>query len=266
MYYIAPQVWAWRSGRVRQLRARTDHVAVIFPFEEPLLRAAGVRATFVGHPLVDRMAAVRAKLEQEPAAPALGLDPARPILGLLPGSRRNELAGNLPVYLDAAERVRRAHPDVQIALALAPTLADREPEVPAWVRVIRGRSHALMAASTALLVAPGTATVEAALLGTPMLVAHRTHPISFELARRVSRVPSSCMVNLIAEEGIVPERLQQQARPAALAAELGLLLADPQRRERARAALARAVVRLGAPGGARRAAQLALEVAAAGRA
>jgi len=266
LYYIAPQVWAWRAGRVRQLRERTDQVAVIFPFEEPLLRAAGVSATFVGHPLVDRMAAVRAKLEHEPAARSLGLDASRPILGLLPGSRRNELAANLPVYLDAAERLRRAHPDAQVALALADTLADREPPVPGWVRVIRGHSHELMAASTCLLVAPGTATVEAALLGVPMLVAHRTHPISFELARRLSRVPSSCMVNLIAGEGIVPERLQIQARPAALAAELGLLLSDPERRQKERAALARAVAHLGPPGGAARAAQLALEVAGAGRA
>jgi lipid-A-disaccharide synthase len=266
LYYVAPQVWAWRAGRVRQLRARTDRVAVIFPFEEELLRAAGVDARFVGHPLVDRMAAVRAKLEREPAARALGIDPARPVLGLFPGSRRNELAGNLPVYLDAAARVRRAHPDAQVLLALAPTLADREPALPDWVRPLRGRAYEVMAASTAILVAPGTATVEAALLGVPMLVAHRTHPLSFELARRVTRVPSSCMLNLIAGEGLVPERLQEQARPAALASELGQLLGDPARRARVRAGLERAVSRLGPPGGAQRVAQLALEVAALGRA
>ena len=264
LYYVAPQVWAWRAGRVRLLRERTDRVAVIFPFEEPLLSAAGVDATFVGHPLVDRMAAVRAKLEREPAARALGLDPARPVLGLLPGSRRNELAENLPVYLETAERVRRAHPELQVLLALAPNLSDRELALPGSVRALVGRAYEVMAASTCILVAPGTATVEAALLGVPMLVAHRTHPLSFELARRMANVPSSCMVNLIAGEGIVPERIQAQARPAALAAELGQLLGDPERRARARAALERAVARLGPPGGARRAAQLALELAGEG--
>jgi lipid-A-disaccharide synthase len=261
LYYIAPQVWAWRAGRVRQLRARTDHVAVIFPFEEALLRAAGVRATFVGHPLVDRMAALRAKLESAPPARALGLDPDRPVLGLLPGSRRNELQGNLAVYVEAAELVRRAHPRAQVVLALAPTLGDRALELPAWVQVVRGRAHEVMAASTCLLVAPGTATVEAALLGAPMIVAHRTHALSYELVRRIARVPSSCMVNLIAGEGLVPERIQAQARPAALAAELGRLLRDPEQRAFARSRLARAVERLGPPGGSARAAQLALEVA-----
>jgi lipid-A-disaccharide synthase len=266
LYYVAPQVWAWRAGRVRQLRERTDGVAVIFPFEEELLRAAGVRATFVGHPLVDRMAAVRAKLEREPAARALGVDPARPVLGLLPGSRRNELAGNLPVYLETAERLRRAHPEVQVLLAFAPTLATAQPRLPEGVRAVRGLTYEVMAASAAILVAPGTATVEAALLGVPMLVAHRTHPLSFELVRRIARVPSSCMVNLIAGEGIVPERIQSQARPAALAAELAQLIRDPGRRARARAALERAVKRLGPPGGAGRAAQLALEIAGVERA
>jgi lipid-A-disaccharide synthase len=261
LYYIAPQVWAWRAGRVRQLRERTDHVAVIFPFEEALLRAAGVRARFVGHPLVERMAGVRAKLEREPAAQALGLEPGWPVLGLLPGSRRNELAGNLPVYLDAAGRVRRAHPGLQVLLALAPTLEVRGLALPGWVRLVRSRAHEVMAASSCVLVAPGTATVEAALLGVPMLVAHRTHPLSFELVRRIARVPSSCMVNLIAGEGVVPERIQAQARPAALAAELGLLIGDAARRSSARAALERAVAHLGPPGCAQRVAQLALEVA-----
>jgi lipid-A-disaccharide synthase len=153
-----------------------------------------------------------------------------------------------------------------VLLAQAPTLMDRELELPPWVRALRGASYEVMAASTALLVAPGTATVEAALLGVPMLVAHRTHPLSFEVARRMARVPSSCMLNLIAGEGLVPERIQGQARPAALAAELGQWLRDPQRRARTRAALARAVAHLGPPGAAQRAAQLALEVARAERA
>src|SRR5262249_21386004 len=164
-----------------------------------------------------------------------------------------ELGANLPVYLETAQRVRRAHPDVQVLLALAPTLADRELALPEGIRPLRGRTYEVMAASSCVLVAPGTATVEAALLGVPMLAAHR---LSFELVRRVANVPSSCMVNLIAGEGLVSERIQAQARPAALAAELGQWIGDPARRARARAALERAVARLGPPGGAQRAAQL----------
>jgi lipid-A-disaccharide synthase len=246
---------------VRKLARRTDAVAVIFPFEEPILRAAGVNAHFVGHPLVDRLADLARGVGRDELGRELGLDPARPVLGLLPGSRHNEVERNWPVLRETARLLHEAMPDLQVQLIVASTLAAEDFDVPAWVSVVRARSHDAMAVSTCLISAAGTATVEAAVLGVPLLVAHVTSPITFELARRIARVPSSCMVNLIAGEGVVPERIQAHARPAALAALAARLLREPAAREEMRAGLARAVATLGPPGAAERVADLALEVA-----
>ncbi len=261
LYYIAPQVWAWRSGRVRKLARRTDAVAVIFPFEEPILRRAGVNAHFLGHPLVDRLAGLARGVDRDALARELGLDPARPVLGLLPGSRHNEVERNWPVLRETACLLHDAIPGLQVQLVVASTLEADSFDAPDWLRVVRGRSHAAMAVSTCLISAAGTATVEAAVLGVPLIVAHATSPITFELARRIARVPSSCMVNLIAGAGVVPERIQAHARPAALAALAARLLLDPTARAEMRTGLAAAVSTLGAPGSAERVAKLALEVA-----
>ena len=250
LYYVAPQVWAWRAGRVRKLRRRTDQMAVIFPFEEAFLRAAGVRATFVGHPLVDRLGPLAQTRDRAPLARELGLDPARPVLGLLPGSRHNEVERNWPLMRETAELVRSALPQLQVQLIVAPTLDLEQFAAPDWLRVVRGRSHQAMAVSTCLVSAAGTATVEAAILGVPLVVAHRTSPLTFELARRLATVSSSCMVNLVAGEGVVPERIQGQARPAALASLVSQLLRDPAARAEMQRGLARAVAQLGPPGAA----------------
>ncbi len=261
LYYVAPQVWAWRPGRVRKLARRTDAVAVIFPFEEAILRAAGVNARFVGHPLIDRLADLAGGLGREELARELGLDPSKPVLGLLPGSRHNEVERNWPVLREAAKLLHASLPELQIQLIVASTLDAADFEVPDWVRVVSGRSHDAMAVSTCLISAAGTATVEAAILGIPLVVAHVTSPLTFELARRIARVPSSCMVNLIAGAGIVPERIQMNARPAALAALVARLIRDPAARAEMRADLAAAIATLGTPGAADRVADLALEVA-----
>jgi lipid-A-disaccharide synthase len=258
LYYVAPQVWAWRAGRVRKLLRRTDQMAVIFPFEEPYLRAHGVRASFVGHPLVDRLGPLAETRDRAPLARELGFDPARPILGLLPGSRHNEVERNWPLLRETAELLRGALPDLQVQLVVAPTLDLERFEAPAWLRIVRGRSHEAMAVSTALISAAGTATIEAAILGVPLVVAHRTSPLTFELARRLATVSSSCMVNLVAGEGIVPERIQNQARPGALASLVSRLLRDPEARAEMQRGLARAVAKLGPPGAAERVADLAL--------
>ena len=260
-YLVAPQFWAWRPGRLKQLRRRVAHLGAIFPFEVPLLEAAGVRASFVGHPLVDRIAEFRAGFDRAAVAAELGLDLERPVLGLLPGSRRNELAGNLDLMLDTAALLRDAIPELQVQLPLAPTLLDSAPSLPDSVKLVRGRTYDAMALSTCLLAAPGTVTVEAALLGVPLVVTHRMSRLSFEVFRRIARVASSCQANLIAGEGVVPERLQEQARPGALLALLLGLLRDPAAREKQRSDLARVAAELGPPGAAARAADLALEVA-----
>ncbi len=261
LYYVAPQVWAWRPGRVRKLARRTDAVAVIFPFEAPILLSAGVNARFVGHPLVDRLAGFACGRSRDQLARELGLDPARPVLGLLPGSRHNEVERIWPVLRESSALLRASFPDLQVQLVVASTLAAEHFDLPDWIRVVRGRSHDAMTVSTCLISAAGTATVEAALLGVPLVVAHVTSPVTFELARRIARVPSSCMVNLIAGAGVVPELIQEQARPVALAALVGRLLRDADAREAMRARLAEAVATLGPPGAAERVADLALEVA-----
>jgi len=258
LYYVAPQVWAWRAGRVRKLARRTDQMAVIFPFEAEFLRAAGVRAKFVGHPLVDRLAPLAHERDRSELARSLGFDPARPVLGLLPGSRHNEVERNWPLLREAAELVRAGLPGLQVQLIVAPTLDRESFAAPEWLSIVSGRSHEAMAISTCLISAAGTATVEAAILGVPLVVAHRTSPVTFELARRLATVSSSCMVNLIAGEGIVPERIQGQARPAALASLVSRLLRDPEARAEMQRGLARAVTRLGPPGAAERVADLAL--------
>jgi lipid-A-disaccharide synthase len=260
-YYIAPQVWAWRHGRIAKLRRRVTHMGVIFPFEASIFNDAGVPSSFVGHPLVDRMSRLKAEIEPKRVAAELGLDLERPILSLLPGSRRNELAANLEPMLEAALLLREADPDLQVRVLLAPMLEDLPLELPAGVEAVRGRAHEAMAISWALVTAPGTVTVEAALLGVPLLVAHRLNPLTFAIARRVTRVPSSCMVNLVADQGIVSERLQMYARPAALAAELSKLLHDAVAREALIEQLAHACTKLGGPGAAERAAALGLGLA-----
>jgi lipid-A-disaccharide synthase len=261
LYYIAPQVWAWRPGRIRKLRRRVDHLAVIFPFEEALFREAEIPTTFVGHPLVDRIADVRRSLDPGRVAADLGIDRGRPVLGLLPGSRHNEFEHNLPFMVETAGLLQEAVPEVQIRLLLAPTLSDASLDLPDSVPVVRGRTHEAMAVSTCLLAAPGTVTVEAALLGVPLVVGHRVNRLSFELARRVARVGSSCMVNLIAGFGVVPERLQEQARPPAVAALLRRLIRDPEARRAMEKGLGIVADRLGSPGASERAADVALHVA-----
>lgn len=261
LYYIVPQVWAWRRGRLRKLRRRVDHAAVIFPFEEALLREAGIEASYVGHPLVERMAAFRRGFRAEEFAARVGLDLSRPVLGLFPGSRRNELRWNLPILLEAASIARDALPSLQPLLALAPSLRDLEPQVPAWVRVVRDAPHESMAVSTCLLTAAGTAAIEATLLGVPFAVVHRIHGVSFGAVRRMVRVPSACMTNLVADAGVVPERIQEHARPSVVAGIVLGLLRDPQARGTLQRRLEETAARLGGPGASDRAAEIALKLA-----
>jgi lipid-A-disaccharide synthase len=262
LYYVAPQVWAWRRGRLRTIARRVDRLAVIFPFEEALFTGAGVPARFVGHPLVDRLADPAVRLERSAARAALGLDPERPLLLLLPGSRRNEVRGMLPLHLDVAAALRARVPRLAVALALAPTMT-RSEIAPALggldVTVVEGRAYQAMAAADVALAKPGTATLELCLLGTPFAVAGRVHPLSAAIMRRLVQVPSWTLPNLLAGAPIVPEFLQEQARPERVAAALEELLDGPARALQ-QARLAAVARRLGPGGAAERAAALAEEM------
>lgn len=247
LYAIAPQVWAWRAGRARRLADAADLVCCILPFEEELLARYGVRARFVGHPLLDR-----ADGEGRP-----GREPAGAVLALFPGSRRQEVERILPPFLGAARRVREARPGVRVLVARAPGLPDRlfPPGTPlASPESTRRRA-------TAALCKSGTATLELALAGVPMVVGYRMSPVTYAVARRVVRVPHVSLVNLVAGRRVVPELLQGAMREDALAERVLPLLdpADPERR-RAVQALAEVGRRLGRPGCAARVAEAALEL------
>lgn len=259
LYYIAPQVWAWHRRRAGTLAEVTDAVAVVFPFEEDVLRTAGVRARFVGHPLVERSSGWP---DAETARRRLGLDAGRPVLGLFPGSRRGEVRRLLGPFAETARRLEREHPGLQVRVARAsgldPALYRREAGLTAVDDAI-----ALLRASTAALVKSGTTTVEAALAGTPIVIAYRVNPLTYAIARRVVRVPHIGMVNLLAGRGIVPEFVQGAVRPGALATALGPLLdVGSEARRRMRADFETVRRGLGGPGASERAADLADEVLA----
>jgi lipid-A-disaccharide synthase len=262
LYYVSPQVWAWRRARIHRIARRVDRLAVIFPFEVDVFRETDLRVDFVGHPLVDRLAELRAALDPGAARSALGLEAGRPVLVLLPGSRRNEVRAMLPLHLAIAAELRARRPGLVTVLALAPTV-HAEDVTPLLggvdVRVVEGRAYTAMAAADVALAKPGTATLELCLLGTPFAVAGRVHPLSAAVMRRLVRLPSWTLPNLLAGGPVVPEFLQEQARPERVADALDGLLSGPARALQLRR-LADVARRLGPGGAADRAAAIAEEM------
>jgi lipid-A-disaccharide synthase len=263
LYFIPPQVWAWRPGRIRKLARRIDRLAVIFPFEPAFYAEAGLPVDFVGHPLVDRLAPLA---EREPATlrAELGLPASGPLVLLLPGSRHNELDHGLPLYLEIGRHLAARRPDAHFALALAPTVDEaavqaRVDAAGLPVRLVRGRTHEAVRAADVALAKPGTIAVEITLLGRPMVVAARANALSAAIARRMIDLPWFTMPNLIAGAPVVPEFLQEEARPERVAEALEALLAGPAR-ELQLARLAEVRRALGGGGAAERAAEIAVEM------
>ena len=261
LYYIAPQVWAWHPERAREMAAWVDRLAVVFPFEEPLFREAGVPTTFVGHPLLDELepeateAAFRAELRV-----AAGTQ----LVGLLPGSRRGELQAHARVLLETGQRLRANHPDVVPVLALARGLSlDGLPQaLVEGVRVVSERTRCVQAYAACCAVASGTATLETALFGTPLAIVYRVGWLNHLIARRVIRLTHIGLPNIVAGAEVAPELLQSALSANALTRLLGGWLHDPTELARRRAALAVVRERLGGPGASRRAAALAWEMVA----
>jgi lipid-A-disaccharide synthase len=267
LYYIGPQVWAWRRGRVRTIARRVDRLAVVFPFEPDLYVGRECVVEFVGHPLLDR---VRATRSREASLAAHGLDPARPLVLLLPGSRRKEIDQILPAMLGAVRELG-ADGRRQFVLALAHTLS-REEVMPVLARqgitmpVITGDTYNLMAAAELALVASGTATLECALLECPMIVVYRVARLTYALARLLVRgVEHIAMPNIVAGRSIVPELLQGAASGPTIAAAARKVLETPGRREAMIAELRAVRTRLGRGGAAARAADIAAEMLGAHR-
>jgi len=252
-YFIGPQVWAWRPGRVRVVKRLVERMVVIFPFEEEIYRGAGVPVDFVGHPLVD---VVKASMSRAEFAGRFGLDAGRPIVTVLPGSRRSEIERHYPLIMEACERLSQdveGRGPVQFVLAAAPALGRdlfapyARPSVS--VTRVEGATYDALGAADCAIVASGTATVEAALLGTPMVVVYRVSPTSAFVLRRMVRSPFIAMVNLIAERRVVPELIQDQFTPAAVEHEVRKVLESAAARDEMKAGLAEVRVKLG-PGGA----------------
>jgi lipid-A-disaccharide synthase len=270
LYYVSPQVWAWRRGRIRKLARRVDRLAVIFPFEPAVYEGSGLAAEFVGHPLVDRIREQTEGLDRDAVRAELGLDSDDTVVALLPGSRRTELRYCLSVHLAAARVLHARDPRLRFVLPVAPSIdraaveaGVRDARLPGLLRLdlVEGQSLRAVMASDVVVAKPGTATLEAALLGRPLVIAAKGNPLSVALLRRMIRVDFLGMPNLIAGRSIVPEFLQDEADPQRIADAVIERLHGPVR-ERQLADLAEVRDRL-APGvgsAARRAAEIAREM------
>jgi lipid-A-disaccharide synthase len=261
IYYVSPQLWAWRSGRIRTMKRVVDCVLPIFPFEEAIYRREGMDVRFVGHPLIDLAAPSQSR---ESLLRQLALDPAKPVMALLPGSRTNELTRLAPVLAAAAPMIAARVPGVQFIVARAPHLSDRLFEafgLPGLtLRIVEGQTDDVLQASDAVITASGTATVQTALHGTPMVVLYQLSPMTYRLLKPLGKVDMYAMANLIAGKRIVLELIQERCTPEAVADEAVRLLADAPYRARMVDELAEVRRRLGERGASARAAAAILDV------
>jgi lipid-A-disaccharide synthase len=260
IYYISPQIWAWRPKRLQTIKRIADRVLVIFPFEEDVYRKGGVPVEFVGHPLVDLSTP---SAPRDRFLPAHGLRASAPTVAILPGSRPNEVERILPDLVAAAARIRAAVPDVQFLIARAPHLEDRlfdavrSADLPA-AAIVEGDTDAVLASADVALTASGTATVQTALHDTPMVIVYRLSPMTYRIGRRLVTLDTIGMVNLIAGRKIVPEFVHDAFTPDAVAREAVAMLTDRDRAATIRAGLARVRQQLGGSGASRRAAEAIL--------
>ncbi len=265
VYYISPQLWAWRRGRIATMRRIADRVLVIFPFEEAIYREAQVPVEWVGHPLLDLTPA------PEPRGAFLrkhGLDPDSPVVALLPGSRRNEVSRILPGLVAAAALIRYRLPRAQFLLARAPHVPremlaalERLQNGAAPCLVVDGNADGVLAAADVALVASGTITVQAALHECPMVVVYRLSPVTYRLGKPFVHVRTYAMANLVAGRTVVPELIQDAFTPRAVAEEALKILLDPARATFVRAELREVRAQLGPPGASARAARAVRDVA-----
>ncbi len=252
--YVCPQVWAWKKGRIPDLGRTLDTLYCLFDFEPDLFRGYPVDARFVGHPLVEL---VKPECDRATFLAEAGLDPARPLVALLPGSRTGEIQHLLPPMAELALRWRQERPEIQWVLPVAPTLD------PAFVQaylgdapvvLVQGRTYAARAHAAAALVASGTATLETALLGTPFAILYRLNWLTYQVARRIVKVPHFGLANVVAGREVAPELLQGEVNPERLGQELSRLL-EPEAAQRIRAELGDVRGHLGEPGAAGRVAE-----------
>lgn len=249
LYYVSPQVWAWRKGRIKKIAGLVDRMAVILPFEEKLYRHAGLSCEFVGHPILEEIESVLGSSVENPHAEirdsfraALGFDADRPLMSFLPGSRPSELGRHLPLMRDAIRRFKNdseisAGKDYQFCIPLAPnTEEDKygsylEELKNEGVAIRKGESVKVIASSDLAVVASGTATLQTALLEVPMVVIYKLSPITYQLGKRLVKVKYISLVNILAGREVVVELIQERAKPEEIIRELKKILFDPEYRE-----------------------------------
>ena len=260
-YYISPQVWAWRSGRVKTIKKLVDRMAVILPFEQEFYRKRGMAVDFVGHPLMD---SVRTTRTREDFLQSLGIAPESTVIGILPGSRKREIAGMLPIFLQAAKHMKDQLVKPVFLLPLAPTLCEDDlmanglAEAGVEVKVIREDRYDLMAACEAVMAASGTVSLELAILNVPMVISYRVSPLTYFLGRRLIKVQYASLVNLVAGREVVPELLQDDAVPGKIAGATVRLVSNQTERTLHLNGLAEVREKLGGAGASAKAAELAL--------
>ena len=262
LYYISPQVWAWRRGRIKKIARRVDRMAVILPFEEEVYRGSGLDVEYVGHPLSDSIPinANRSEIIKE-----MGLENRYPILGLLPGSRSDEIKNLLPVMIKAVEILSSPYPDLDCVLPLAPTISlDLVQSVlrrsPIKVRISQDDIYKTLTACDLALVTSGTATLETAIKEVPMIVIYRASPITFWVGRMVVKVPYIGLVNLVAGQQVAPELIQDEVTPQRLAHEAIDILESRQKKEDMIKKLRMVADKLGKGGASERTARIAMEM------
>lgn len=266
LFYISPQVWAWRPHRVHKIGKLIDMMAVLFPFEEKFYRNANVPVSFVGHPLVDEARPDKTRAE---CFSAYHIDADKKVIGLFPGSRKGEIKRVLPILLESAVLLKQKHPDAQFILPVASTLGiDYIESFLAHhshlnIRVVKDRSYNAMQICDAIMAASGTATLEIALIGIPNAIVYRIAPLSYFILKRMITIDSIGLVNIVAEKNIVREFIQYEAVPEKIAAEIDRILCDDKYRTRMIDELAKVREKLGKKGGSDNIAQLAYSMLSA---
>ncbi|UCF56958.1 MAG: lipid-A-disaccharide synthase [Deltaproteobacteria bacterium] len=262
LYYISPQVWAWRTGRVKKIARRVDRMAVILPFEEDFYRKKGVDVEYVGHPLLD---SIPNHLDKDEITQKMGLENAYPVLGLLPGSRNEEIRNLLPIMVKAVEMLSSRYPYLKCILPIAATI---KPDLVqsflsqsrVEINISPGDIYETLTACDLALVTSGTATLETAIMGVPMILVYRVSPLTFWVGKMVIKVPHLGLANLVAGESIIPELIQNDVTPDRLTHEALEILECGQKRENMIQKLGKVKEKLGGAGASERTAKIAMEM------
>ncbi|MCW8955744.1 MAG: lipid-A-disaccharide synthase [Gammaproteobacteria bacterium] len=263
LFYISPQIWAWRPHRVHKIGKIIDMMAVLFPFEEKFYRQANVPVRFVGNPLVDE---ARPRKSKDEAINQYELDSTKPIIGLFPGSRKGEIKRILPIQLRAAELLKQHYPDIQFILPIASSLQDSDiaPYCKGYddlaIHRVKDLPYDAMQVCDAIIAASGTATLEIALMGIPSVITYRISPISYFILKRLVTIDHIGLVNIVAEKAIVKELIQNDAKADKIADEISKILDDDAYRKQMISELNQVRAKLGKQGGSKNVAQLAYEM------